>query len=137
MKTITLFLSLLFFFFGNIALADVAITVNPGVNIRKAPVGKLLCRLPKIKVVEVLRFNDNWYSTNACGSLGVIHKSQIKFSLPKNKLASLKFDEAGLFYNGAASVKVGDLWGLIDINGKWLVHPKYDDVGRNHEELWQ
>ncbi len=112
MKTITLFLSLLFLFFGSIALADVATTVNSGTNIKKAPNGKLLCRLSKVKVIEVLRFNNNWYSTNACGSLGVIHKSQIKFTLPKNKLASFKFDEAGLFYNGAASVKIGNLWGL-------------------------
>lgn len=133
MKTITLLLSLLFFFFGNFVFADVAITVKPGTNIRKAPDGELLCRLPKIKVIEVLRFNNNWYSTNACGSLGVINKNHVRFSLPKNKLTSLKFDEVGLFYNGAASVKVAGLWGLIDINGKWLAPPKYDDIGRNHE----
>lgn len=39
-----------------------------------------------------------------------------------------RFDAAGLFHEGVAPVKVGQLWGLIDRSGSWVVEPRYEAV---------
>ena len=53
-----------------------------------------------------------------------------------------KFDLAGLFRsstsangNKVAPAKKGDLWGLIDSKGDWVVSPTYDEVGRLSEDV--
>lgn len=126
-------LLLIVLFFGNIALADTATVFDPVSLIRIKPDGKILCSVKEVKEIEVLRFNDDWYSTNACGSMGVINKSQIKFTTGDNTPESFKYDAAGLFYDGSAPVKVGKFWGLIDVNEKWLVSPEYENIGRYNE----
>lgn len=41
------------------------------------------------------------------------------------KVIDYQFDEAKGFVDGVAAVKVGDSWGLIDANGKYVVNPQY------------
>lgn len=52
---------------------------DPVSNVRERPDGGVLCKIKTVKNIEVRKYDDDWYSTNACGKLGVIHKSQIQF----------------------------------------------------------
>jgi hypothetical protein len=41
---------------------------------------------------------------------------------------SPKFEQAGNFHEHVAPAKQGGRWGLIDIHGKWVVQPQYEDM---------
>ncbi len=40
-----------------------------------------------------------------------------------------QFDSAGTFHNGLAPVAIGQLWGLIDKNGSFVVKPRFNKIG--------
>jgi hypothetical protein len=37
-----------------------------------------------------------------------------------------EFEDAGVFINYMAPVKLNGLWGIIDVNGKFMIQPEYD-----------
>lgn len=39
-----------------------------------------------------------------------------------------KGEEGGPFWNGLASVRAGDHWGLVDRTGRWAFEPQFDEV---------
>lgn len=59
--------------------------------------------------------------------------SSLKEKKHNIKLRDFIFDAAGLFYDGVAPVKDGELWGLLNKKGEWVVTPRYTNVGRYQE----
>lgn len=64
----------------NMVFADGAIVFDPVSFVRVEPNGEILCKIDEIKKIEVIDFNEKWFSTDVCGKTGVIHKSQVKKS---------------------------------------------------------
>lgn len=56
-----------------------AYIVAPPSNIRMSPNGEILCSIESQKMIQVYGSQGQWFSTDACGKMGVIHSSQIKF----------------------------------------------------------
>lgn len=52
--------------------------VDPPSNVRATPNGRVICTLPRMNI-QVFDAVGSWYRTNACGQLGYIHRSQIRF----------------------------------------------------------
>lgn len=51
----------------------------PPSNVRSAPNGSVICSIDQMSVIRVyVEDRDGWYSTQACGSNGWIHESQIR-----------------------------------------------------------
>lgn len=61
------------------SLARVAIVFDPPSNIRKVPDGEILCSIQTPTNINIYGSIGSWYHTNICGTMGVIHSSQIKF----------------------------------------------------------
>ncbi|MBW4694692.1 MAG: hypothetical protein KME27_23325 [Lyngbya sp. HA4199-MV5] len=59
--------------------ARVAVVFDPPSNIRVSPNGAILCKIQKISSINIFNSNGEWYYTDYCGNIGVIHSSQIKF----------------------------------------------------------
>ncbi|MBW4519462.1 MAG: hypothetical protein KME16_07140 [Scytolyngbya sp. HA4215-MV1] len=57
----------------------VATVFDPPSNVRTAPNGKVLCSVTKRTKINVYGSTGQWYYTDACGDMGVIHSSQIRF----------------------------------------------------------
>lgn len=70
----------LIFSISSASAAGEALVFDPVSNVRASPNGSILCKIENVKKIEILRYDDNWFSTNACGKMGVIHKSQLKFT---------------------------------------------------------
>ncbi|MBF0204893.1 MAG: hypothetical protein HQK67_11450 [Desulfamplus sp.] len=51
---------------------------NPPSNIRDKPDGNILCAITEIKNIDTFGEKNGWIITDACGVMGVIHKSQVK-----------------------------------------------------------
>jgi hypothetical protein len=64
------------------------------------------------------------FATQNAGKTGVEQTAEP----PKRWHIAPKFDDANLFQEGAASVKLGDLWGFIDAGGRFIAQPKYNEV---------
>ena len=60
-------------------LAELAVVVAPPSNVRTSPDGPILCTLEQEGNLSTYGSTDSWYYTDACGSFGVIHSSQIRF----------------------------------------------------------
>ena len=56
-----------------------AIVFDPPSNVKKDPNGEILCSVRKRMTIKVYGSIDSWYYTDICGTMGVIHYSQIKF----------------------------------------------------------
>jgi len=57
-----------------------ALVYDPSSNVRETPNGYVLCSIDTRAYINIYgHYIDDWYSTDACGSLGVIHISQIQF----------------------------------------------------------
>ncbi|MGB5913327.1 MAG: hypothetical protein WBG63_00575 [Phormidesmis sp.] len=57
-----------------------ALVYDPSSNVRETPNGYVLCSIDTRAYINIYgHYMDDWYSTDACGSLGVIHISQIQF----------------------------------------------------------
>ena len=48
--------------------------------------------------------------------------------------SSAAFEEVGPFRQGLAAVRLNGLWGFIDIQGKTVIAPRFDDVGEFSED---
>lgn len=60
-------------------LAELAVVFAPPSNVRTSPDGPILCTLEKEGNLSTYGSSNSWYYTDACGSFGVIHSSQIRF----------------------------------------------------------
>ncbi|HEX4133754.1 MAG TPA: hypothetical protein VHY84_03955 [Bryobacteraceae bacterium] len=67
---------------GSTSKSGAGIVFDPPSNIRVSPLGTapILCSVQTKRTINLLSSNGPWYATDACGSVGYIHKSQIKFS---------------------------------------------------------
>ncbi|PPJ62334.1 WG repeat-containing protein [Cuspidothrix issatschenkoi] len=61
--------------------------------------------------------------------------SSIIFALNSYLVIAPKFDEAGYFHEGLASVNIDDKWGYIDKTGKIVIPLQFNKVGNFHEGL--
>jgi hypothetical protein len=57
----------------------VALVFDPPSNVRKTPNGEIICSVREKRAVDIYGLVDSWYKTDVCGSMGVIHSSQISF----------------------------------------------------------
>ena len=59
--------------------SSTAVVFNPPSNVRTAPNGDILCSIRQPTTINIYGSTGEWYYTDACGTTGVIHSSQIKF----------------------------------------------------------
>lgn len=59
--------------------ADDAIVFSPPSNVRDSPNGTIPCSINRVTPINIYGSTDDWYYTDACGRIGVIHSSQIRF----------------------------------------------------------
>lgn len=41
---------------------------------------------------------------------------------------TITYDEIGMYSGGYAAAKTGGKWGVVDLEGEWLVEPSYDEI---------
>lgn len=58
---------------------QVALVYDPSSNVRATPNGQILCSIDTRAYINIYGSLGDWYNTDACGELGVIHISQIQF----------------------------------------------------------
>jgi hypothetical protein len=56
-----------------------ALVFDPPSNVRVSPNGAVLCSIRDRTTINVYGSTGSWYYTDACGDMGVIHSSQIRF----------------------------------------------------------
>ena len=56
-----------------------AIVFDPPSNVRTSPNGEILCSIQKRTTINIYGSSGSWYNTDACGTMGVISKDQIRF----------------------------------------------------------
>ncbi|MEY3867998.1 MAG: hypothetical protein RLZZ338_1889 [Cyanobacteriota bacterium] len=59
--------------------AGVAIVFDPPSNVRKYPNGEVLCSVRSRTNINIYGSIGEWYYTDVCGQIGVIHSSQVRF----------------------------------------------------------
>ncbi|WP_432810500.1 hypothetical protein [Pantanalinema sp. GBBB05] len=64
---------------GNPSDTRVATVFDPPSNIRSSPNGSVLCRINTPTSIYIYGSIGDWYYTDACGEMGVIHSTQIRF----------------------------------------------------------
>ncbi len=64
---------------GQTSRVGAAIVFNPPSNVRATPNGDILCSVRQRSTIDIYGSVGDWYYTNVCGSMGVIHSSQIRF----------------------------------------------------------
>lgn len=63
----------------SISKAGVATVFNPPSNVRVSPNGAILCSVREKRDINVYDLKGDWYTTDVCGTPGVIHRGQLKF----------------------------------------------------------
>jgi hypothetical protein len=53
--------------------------IDPPSNVRVSPNGRVICQVPTRMDIKVFDAVGSWYRTDACGPIGFIHRSQIRF----------------------------------------------------------
>ncbi len=56
-----------------------AVVFAPPSNVRQSPNGNVLCSIDQVMSINIYGSDGDWYYTDACGSMGVIHSSQVRF----------------------------------------------------------
>ena len=56
-----------------------AIVFDPPSNVRVSPNGDILCSVRGRSTINIYGSVGSWYYTDVCGSIGVIHSSQVRF----------------------------------------------------------
>ena len=64
---------------ASISKAGVATVFQPPSNIRVSPNGAILCSVREKRDINVYDLKGDWYTTDVCGTTGVIHRGQLKF----------------------------------------------------------
>jgi hypothetical protein len=62
-----------------ISQAEVAIVFDPPSNVRQSPNGNFLCSIRERTTINIYGSIGDWYYTDICGTMGVIHSDQITF----------------------------------------------------------
>lgn len=62
-----------------ISKAEVAIVFDPPSNVRQSPNSNSLCSIRERTTINIYGSIGDWYYTDICGTMGVIHSSQITF----------------------------------------------------------
>ena len=65
--------------YSDFASADMATVVDPPSNIRTSPNGEIICSIRTVKTINIYGYKNGWYKTDACGEIGYINKSQVRF----------------------------------------------------------
>lgn len=65
--------------YSSIPQTERAVVFAPPSNVRDTPNGNILCSIDRAISIDVYGSTGDWYYTDACGSMGVIHSSQIRF----------------------------------------------------------
>jgi serine/threonine protein kinase, bacterial len=73
---------------GLTKIAKLGQVFDPPSNIRQSPNGSAICSISEQKLINTYGSSGEWYYTDACGAMGVIHSSQIKFSADQSPTAS-------------------------------------------------
>ncbi|BAU10815.1 protein kinase PknA [Leptolyngbya sp. NIES-3755] len=63
----------------SISKAGVATVFQPPSNVRVSPNGAILCSVREKRDMNVYDLKGDWYTTDVCGTPGVIHRGQLKF----------------------------------------------------------
>ncbi|OLP19966.1 hypothetical protein BST81_02505 [Leptolyngbya sp. 'hensonii'] len=58
---------------------NAAFVFDPPSNVRNSPNGTVLCTINSPTTINIYGSAGPWYYTDVCGSIGVIHSSQLKF----------------------------------------------------------
>jgi hypothetical protein len=59
--------------------ATTAVVFDPPSNVRTEPGGDILCSVRSQTAINIYGSTGSWYYTDACGRMGVINSSQIRF----------------------------------------------------------
>lgn len=59
--------------------AETATVFDPPSNVRVSPNGEILCSVGSVRQINIYGSTGSWYYTDACGEIGVIDASQIRF----------------------------------------------------------
>jgi hypothetical protein len=62
-----------------ISTAKAALVFSPPSNIRRSPNGEIICSVTSKGAIRLYDETNGWYTTDACGLMGVIRKDQISF----------------------------------------------------------
>jgi serine/threonine protein kinase, bacterial len=54
--------------------------IDPPSNVRTVPNGSIVCSIPTVTKITIFNPSGGWYQTDACGTVGYIHRSQIEFA---------------------------------------------------------
>lgn len=63
----------------NTSSAGAATVFNPPSNVRTSPNGDILCSVQRVSTINIYGSTGEWYYTDVCGTMGVIHSSQLRF----------------------------------------------------------
>ncbi|MGD1867504.1 MAG: hypothetical protein ACFB0D_23390 [Phormidesmis sp.] len=61
------------------ASVQTALVYDPSSNVRATPNGQIICSIDTRAYINIYGRLGDWYDTDACGTFGVIHTSQIQF----------------------------------------------------------
>ena len=91
------------------------------------------CSPARVELSEVINIDGAYYF----GGIYAVKDSSegIQSTTNESKNIDFQYELAGLFKSGVAPAKKNGRWGLLDTDGKWLVSPKYLDMGRMEEGL--
>lgn len=89
------------------------------------------CKQVSVELTDITNIDGSYYF----GGVNTVLSPNSQTSTSQSKGISFQYELAGLFKSGVAPAKKSGLWGLIDTKGKWLVSPKYIDIGRLEEGL--
>lgn len=64
---------------GQVSKIGVAIVFDPPSNVRELPNGNFLCSVRERTTINIYSSVGDWYYTDICGTMGVIHFSQVTF----------------------------------------------------------
>jgi hypothetical protein len=64
---------------GSTSPSGVAVVFDPPSNVRTAPNGDVLCSVRERTTINLYGSTGDWYYTDVCGRMGVIHSSQLRF----------------------------------------------------------
>ncbi|HEY9698801.1 MAG TPA: hypothetical protein V6D10_16170 [Trichocoleus sp.] len=64
---------------SNTPSSNRAVVFAPPSNVRVSPNGEVLCAVRSRTTIDTYGSIGDWYYTNVCGQMGVIHSSQIRF----------------------------------------------------------
>lgn len=62
-----------------VAQNSTAVVYAPPSNVRATPNGRIICSVRRVSTINIYGENNGWYVTDACGTRGYIHHSQISF----------------------------------------------------------